>query len=53
MAALGLPTLLVQEGGYNLACIGAAVLNLLRAFEKENQGKELRRGRGESPRQGD
>ncbi len=33
IAALNLPTLLVQEGGYNLACIGASVLNLVRAFE--------------------
>ena len=36
IAALDLPTLLVQEGGYNLDRIGAAVLNLLRAFEKRN-----------------
>ncbi len=36
IAALGLPSLLVQEGGYNRDRIGAAVLNLLRAFGEEN-----------------
>ena len=36
IVALGLPTLLVQEGGYNRARIGAAVSNLLRAFGEGN-----------------
>ncbi len=33
ISALGLPTLLVQEGGYNTGQIGQAVLNLLRALK--------------------
>ena len=33
LAALGLPTVLVQEGGYNLATIGALVVATLEGFE--------------------
>ena len=31
---LGLPTLLVQEGGYDLQVIGRNVVNVLRGFER-------------------
>jgi acetoin utilization deacetylase AcuC-like enzyme len=34
LAALGLPTVLVQEGGYELATIGSLVLELLEGFEE-------------------
>ena len=33
IGALGLPTLLVQEGGYDLGVIGRNVVNVLRGFE--------------------
>ena len=33
LGALGLPTVIVQEGGYNLATIGALVLETLLGFE--------------------
>ena len=33
LAELGLPTLLVQEGGYNVGQVGKAMANLLAAFD--------------------
>ena len=36
LSALDLPTLLVQEGGYNTQKIGQAILNLLDSFRHEN-----------------
>jgi acetoin utilization deacetylase AcuC-like enzyme len=34
IAQAGLPTLFVQEGGYNVEMMGACVANLLEGFEK-------------------
>ena len=34
LGALGLPTLFVQEGGYDLGVIGRNVVNVLTGFEE-------------------
>jgi acetoin utilization deacetylase AcuC-like enzyme len=38
LGELGRPTVLVQEGGYDLAAIGELVLEMLRGFEAARSG---------------
>ena len=48
IGTLGLPTLVVQEGGYGLDVIGRNVVNVLRGVEGEST-RRCRSGRIRSP----